>query len=95
MGRGPNYSYGAQLRATPENAIYTTSSWMAENVTSRGPLGSYYRVWGDGKQMVKGDIFDYFGLSGHTMKIEEDGIRCVDAHQEKGSWLVKETIPRS
>jgi hypothetical protein len=25
-----------------------------------------YRVWGDGKQMVQGDRFDYFGLSGYS-----------------------------
>ena len=35
-------------------------------VSSKGPLGAHYRVWGDGKQMVKADRFDYFGLTGHT-----------------------------
>jgi hypothetical protein len=45
----PNYGYGAQLRAKLEDSIYLTSSWMKENVTDRGPLGSLYRVWGDGK----------------------------------------------
>ena len=63
---GPNYAYGAQMRATPENADYLTAAWMSENVSSRGPLGAFYRVWGDGKQMVKDDIFDYFGLSDFT-----------------------------
>lgn len=88
MGRGPNYSYGAQLRATPENAVYMTSSWMAEHVTGRGPLGSYYRVWGDGKQMVKGDIFDYFGLSGYTNEeLKKMGYIVWMPVQEKGSWL--------
>jgi hypothetical protein len=62
----PNYGYGAQLRAKLEDSIYLTSSWMKGNVTDRGPLGSLYRVWGDGKQMVKGDIMDYFGLPGYT-----------------------------
>ena len=88
MGRGPNYSYGAQMRATPENAIYLTASWMGENVSGRGPLGSYYRVWGDGKQMVKGDIFDYFGLSGHTdEEMKKMGYIVWMPVQEKGSWL--------
>lgn len=88
MGKGPNYSYGAQLRATPENARYTTASWMAENVTGRGPLGAYYRVWGDGKQMVKGDIFDYFGLSGYTNEeLKKMGYVVWMPIQEKGSWL--------
>jgi hypothetical protein len=88
MGKGPNYSYGAQLRATPENAVYLTSAWMEENVKSRGPLGSYYRVWGDGKQMVKGDIFDYFGLSGYTSEeLKKMGYIVWMPVQEKGSWL--------
>jgi hypothetical protein len=88
MGRGPNYGYGAQLRTTPENVAYTTAAWMQENVTSRGPLGSYYRVWGDGRQMVKGDIFDYFGLSSHTSEeLKKMGYIVWLPVQEKGSWL--------
>lgn len=88
MGRGPSYSYGIQMRATPENAVFMTSSWMIQNVTSRGPLGSYYRVWGDGRQMVKGDIFDYFGLSGYTgEELKKLGYIVWMPVQEKGSWL--------
>ena len=56
---GPNFGCGSQLGAKPEDSIYLTSSWMKENVSDRGPLGALYRVWGDGKQMVKGDIMDY------------------------------------
>jgi len=63
---GPNYGYGAQLNAASQDSVYMTASWMKENISDRGPLGALYRVWGDGKQMVKGDIMDYFGLSGHT-----------------------------
>lgn len=88
MGGGPNYSYGAQIRATPENAVYMTPSWMTANVSSRGPLGAYYRVWGDGKQMVDGDIFDYFGLSGHTdEELKKMGYIVWMPVQQKGSWL--------
>ncbi|HTJ53610.1 MAG TPA: nucleoside hydrolase-like domain-containing protein [Cyclobacteriaceae bacterium] len=88
MGGGPDYSYVAPLKATPENAVYLTSSWMSENVSSRGPLGSYYRVWGDGKQMVKGDVFDYFGLSGYTgEELKKMGYVVWMPVQEKGSWL--------
>jgi hypothetical protein len=88
MGGGPNYSYGAQLRASPENAFYTTASWMKENVTGRGPLGAYYRVWGDGKQMVKGDIFDYFGMAGSTdEELKKKGYIVWMPVQPKGSWL--------
>jgi len=85
---GPNYGYGAQLRAKPEDSVYLTSSWMKENVSSRGPFGSLYRVWGDGKQMVKGDIMDYFGLSGYTNEqLRKMGYAVWMPVQEKGSWL--------
>ena len=85
---GPNYSYGAQLRATAENAHLLTPSWMQENVLSRGPLGSLYRVWGDGKQMVKGDIMDYFGLAGYTDdQLRKMGYIVWMPVQTKGSWL--------
>lgn len=85
---GPNYGYGAQLRAKPEDSIYLTSKWMQENITSRGALGALYRVWGDGKQMVKGDRLDYFGLSGYTNEqLRSMGYVVWMPVQEKGSWL--------
>ena len=85
---GPNYSYGAQLRAKPEDAPFLTPSWMRENVVARGPLGSLYRVWGDGKQMVKGDIMDYFGLAGYTDdQLRKMGYVVWMPAQAKGSWL--------
>ncbi len=84
----PNYGYGAQNRAKPEDLIYMTSSWMKENVSDRGPLGAMYRVWGDGKQMVKGDIMDYFGLSGYSdEQLRKMGYVVWTPVQEKGSWL--------
>ncbi len=85
---GPNYGYGAQLRAKPEDSIYLTSSWMRENVSDRGPLGALYRVWGDGKQMVKGDVMDYFGFSGYTNEqLRSMGYAVWMPVQQKGSWL--------
>jgi hypothetical protein len=88
MGKGPNYSYLAPLRATEENSIYLTPAWMSEHVVSRGPLGAYYRVWGDGKQMVKDDIFDYFGLSGYTDdELKKKGYIVWMPVQAKGSFL--------
>ncbi|NOT58730.1 MAG: cadherin repeat domain-containing protein, partial [Acidobacteria bacterium] len=35
-------------------------------ISNKGAFGAFYRVWGDGKQMVKDDIFDYFGFAGLT-----------------------------
>ena len=85
---GPNYGYGAQLRAKPEDAPFLTPAWMKENVTDHGPLGSLYRVWGDGKQMVKGDIMDYFGLYGQTDdELRKMGYAVWMPVQRKGSWL--------
>jgi len=85
---GPNYSYGAQLGAKQADSIYLTSSWMKENVSDRGPFGSLYRVWGDGKQMVKGDIMDYFGISGYTNdELKKMGYVVWMPVQPKGSWL--------
>ena len=85
---GPNYGYGAQLRASKEDSVYLTSAWMKESISGRGPLGSIYRVWGDGKQMVKDDKLDYFGLSGYTNEqLKQMGYIVWMPVQEKGSWL--------
>jgi len=85
---GPNYGYGAQLRAKPADSIYFTSSWTKENVSDRGPLGALYRVWGDGKQMVKGDRMDYFGMSGYTTEqLRKMGYAVWMPVQQKGSWI--------
>ena len=85
---GPNYGYGAQLRATKEDSVFLTSAWMNENISSRGPLGSIYRVWGDGKQMVKDDKLDYFGLTGYTNEqLKQMGYIVWMPVQPKGSWL--------
>jgi hypothetical protein len=85
---GPNYGYGAQLRAKPTDSVYLTSKWMKENVSDRGPLGAIYRVWGDGKQMVKGDRMDYFGLTGYTNEqLRKMGYLVWMPVQPKDSWL--------
>jgi hypothetical protein len=85
---GPNYGYGAQLRAKAEDATFLSASWMKANVLDRGALGSLYRVWGDGKQMVKGDIMDYFGLAGYTDdQLRKMGYAVWMPVQPKHSWL--------
>jgi hypothetical protein len=85
---GPNYGYGAQLSAKREDSVYLTPSWMKENISSLGPLGALYRVWGDGKQMVKDDKLDYFGLAGYTNEqLKKMGYVVWMPVQPKGSWL--------
>ncbi len=63
---GVNLAYGAFVFASGENAPYFSAAWTRANVSSQGPVGAHYRVWGDGKQMVPGDRFDYFGIAGQT-----------------------------
>lgn len=65
-GGGVPLAYGAAARSSAENAIYYSVDWTRDNISSKGLFGAFYRVWGDGKQMVKGDIMDYFGFSGMT-----------------------------
>lgn len=84
----PNYAYGAQLRAKPADAPFLATQWVKDNISARGPLGAIYRVWGDGKQMVKGDKMDYFGLSGYTdAELRKMGYAVWMPVQEKGSWI--------
>lgn len=85
---GPNFGYGAQLVANADNAPLLTTAWMQENISSKGAFGSIYRVWGDGKQMVKNDPFDYFGLDGYTNEeLKKMGYVVWMPKQQKGSWL--------
>lgn len=85
---GPRYGYGAQLGASKGDSIYLTPAWIADNITARGPLGEMYRYWGDGKQMVKGDKFDYFGVAGYTdAELKAQGYLVWMPVQQKGSWL--------
>ena len=91
---GPNYGYGAQLVANEINGKLLTSEWMWANVRSKGPLGDMYRVWGDGKQMVKGDRFDYFGMDGYTdEQLKKMGYIVWMPVQKKGSWLGEGDTP--
>ena len=49
-----------------DNSVYNYQSspeYTAQNITI-GPLGALVRVWGDGKQMVEGDLTDFIGPSG-------------------------------
>ena len=70
---GVPLSYNVQARVSNDDAAYFTAAWMRDNVLSRGPLGNFERVWGDGRQMVRNDRYDYFGIAGksaHELKKE-------------------------
>jgi len=86
-------SYNAQAGAKPGNAFYYTPEWMQMNISSKGPFGALYRVWGDGKQMVKGDIFDYFGFPETDEELRKKGYIVWAPVQPKGSWLGEGDTP--
>lgn len=89
-----NYGYGIRTGLAPENEVFISPSWTKENVLSRGPLGAMYRVWGDGKQMAKGDRTDYFGLSGATAdQLREMGYMVWIPPQEKGAFISEGDTP--
>jgi Protein of unknown function (DUF1593) len=91
---GINFGYVSQDQLAPELKAYFTPEWMRANVTSRGSLGALYRVWGDGKQMVKGDRTDYFGLSGYTSEqLKQMGYMVWMPPQPKGAFLGEGDTP--
>ena len=77
-----------------EDQVYVSAAWMLENISGRGPLGAMYRVWGDGKQMVKGDRTDYFGLAGYTAdELRNMGYMVWLPPEERGSFLGEGDTP--
>lgn len=91
---GINYGYVAQSQLAPEVKPYFTPEWTTQNVRTRGPLGDLYRVWGDGKQMVKGDRTDYFGLSGFSAEqLKQQGYMVWMPPQPKGAFLGEGDTP--
>lgn len=82
------WGYGARSAVLPDDAKYLSAAWTKAHVSDVGPLGEFYRVWGDGRQMVSGDIFDYFGFSGLTSEqLKAMGYIVWTPPQAKGSWI--------
>lgn len=91
---GMAYGYGIRRVALPEDAHMLGADWMRENVTSVGPLGALYRVWGDGRQMVEGDYTDFFHLSGYSKdELTEMGYRVWIDPQPAGEWISEGDTP--
>ena len=65
-GGGGGLGYAAQTSASAANKPFYGPEWIKKNITDVGPLGAVYYTWGDGRQMVPGDITDFFHLSGYT-----------------------------
>jgi hypothetical protein len=82
------WGYMARRTLPPESLPLLSAEWMRENVTSVGPLGALYRVWGDGRQMVPGDLTDYFHLSGYSAdELRAMGYRVWTDPQPAGEWI--------
>ena len=85
---GVPLAYGAQATVSAEDSVYYSIDWTRSNVANRGPFGTLYRLWGDGKQMVQGDIFDYFGLAGLTAdQLKARGYIVWTPPRPKGEFL--------
>jgi hypothetical protein len=81
------WGYGARSSVRPEHAQYLSAAWTRDNVSAVGPFSPFYRVWRDGKQMVPGDVFDFFGEEGTAEGLRAKGFQVWMAPQEKGSWI--------
>ena len=85
---GVALGYEAHATVSAEDSVYYSSDWTRANISSRGAFGALYRVWGDGKQMVQGDIFDYFALSGYGAdSLKAMGYIVWTPPRAKGSFL--------
>ncbi|MDA0180092.1 DUF1593 domain-containing protein [Solirubrobacter phytolaccae] len=88
------WGYGARNAILPADRSLLDPAWMKANVSDVGPFGSFYRVWGDGKQMVPGDIFDFFGFSGLTAaQLTEMGYAVWTGIQAPGAWISEGDTP--
>jgi hypothetical protein len=82
------WGYLARRVIEPPETGYLSAEWMRENVTSVGPLGALYRTWGDGRQMVPGDLTDYFHLSGLSAdELRALGYGVWTEPQPRGEWI--------
>lgn len=87
---GAGLSYNAQGGAADADKIYYSAAWMQEHISSKGDFGRLQRVWGDGKQKVKGDKFDYFGESGKTAEeLQQAGYIVWTPPHPKGEFLAE------
>ncbi len=83
------WGYAARKVVQPEDYHYLSAAWTRENISNVGPFGELYMVWGDGKQMHKNDITDFFGFAGVTVEqLKEIGyVPWFGRVEEPGSWI--------
>ncbi len=92
---GPKYGFAAQIGASPMDSVYYTAEWLQKHILRQGPMGALYRVWGDGKQMVKDDIMDFFGPAGQYSldELKKRGYIVWMPLQKPGSWISEGDTP--
>ena len=91
---GVDLGYDVQDRVSEADGAYFTAAWTRQNVSSRGAFGRLYRVWGDGKQMVKDDIFDFFGFAGISAdQLRQRSYVVWMPLQEKGAFIGEGDTP--
>lgn len=83
------WGYFARDVVAEADAHLLSPEWTREHVSTVGPMGAAYRVWGDGKQMADGfDREDYFGLSGYSIEeLTGLGYWVWMPPQAPGGWL--------
>jgi len=91
---GISLSYLSLITASKEDAAFLTAEWTKANISSKGPMGAHYRVWGDGKQMAPGDMFDYFGIAGKSAKqLKAEGYHVWSPVFAPGSFISEGDTP--
>ncbi len=83
------WCYPVRAVTSPDVHGYLDAEWTAANVSSVGPMGAAYRVWGDGLQMADGfDAEDYFGLTGRTAdELRADGYQVFVPPEPAGAFI--------
>lgn len=83
------WGYMTRTVLDPADLELVGARWTRENISSRGPLGATYRVWGDGRQMADGfDPEDYFWTRGmSTEELSAQGYQVWCPVQEPGAFV--------
>lgn len=85
---GATASFGSQGRQrTPEGNEVLSAEWTKKNISAYGPMGELVRVWGDGKQFAKGDIYDFFGFDCPAEELTKKGYVVWMKMQPKGAFV--------
>ncbi len=81
-------AYNGQRSLPDEYVYYFEPEWVEEHLRV-GPFGKLQRVWGDGKQFVPGDKWDYFGEAKSVEELIADGYILWSYPEKPGSFLAE------